>query len=82
MHPLDLDLLGPGGKHLCCFNVVGQVESAKVRKPKYGNGSTEIRKYGSEKKSRLEIMHKISPSKRKKITLTKFSALLTHDCVC
>ena len=35
----------------------GQVENAEVRKPKYGNGSTETevrkRKYGSEKKSRL-----------------------------
>ena len=37
----------------------GQVENAEVRKPKYGNGSTETevrkRKYGSEKKSRLML---------------------------
>ena len=44
----------------------GQVENAEVRKPKYGNGSTETEvrkpKCGSEKKSRLLMS----------------SALLTH----
>ena len=38
----------PRDKVLKC----GQVENAEVRKPKYGNGSTET-KYRSEKKSRL-----------------------------
>ena len=48
----------------------GQVENAEVRKPKYGNRSTETEvrklKYGSKKNSRLSV----------------FSALLTHECVC
>ena len=51
-----------------CLAQKGQVENAEVRKPKYGNRSTEIEvrklKYGSEEKSRLLVS----------------SALLTHDC--
>ena len=45
MHPLDLGLLGPGGKDLCCFDVVGQVENTNVQKRKYKiPGRTEVRR--------------------------------------